>query len=71
MCSINVPVHIIVGMEDKALAPDVQPKMTLPYLPGATLERIDAGHLLPWETPDELTSFIREKVGAMVPNPLQ
>ena len=71
MYSITVPVHIIVGTEDKALAPDVQPKMTLPYLPGATLERIDAGHLLPWETPDELTTFIREKVGAMVPNPLQ
>jgi pimeloyl-ACP methyl ester carboxylesterase len=71
MHSINVPVHIIVGMEDKALSPDVQPEMTLPYLNDATLERVDgAGHLLPWETPDELTTFIRKRVAAMVPKPL-
>lgn len=72
MSFINVPVHILVGTNDEALAPDVQPKMTLPYLPDATLERIDgAGHLLPWETPDELASFIRKKVTAIVPNLLR
>ncbi len=67
MYAINVPVHIIVGTKDEALAPDVQPRMTLPYLPGATLENVDgAGHLLPWETPDLLTTFIRGKVGKTV-----
>lgn len=64
---VSVPVHIIAGTKDKAIPPDVQPEMTLPYLPGATLDRIEgAGHLLPWETPDELTAFIRGKVGAIV-----
>ncbi len=67
MPSISVPVHIIVGTKDEAIAPDVQQKMTLPYLPSATLESIDgAGHLLPWETPNELTAFIQRKVGAIV-----
>lgn len=65
MPSINVPVHILVGTKDKAILPGVQPEMTLPYLPNATLERVDgAGHLLPWETPDELTAFIRGKIRA-------
>jgi pimeloyl-ACP methyl ester carboxylesterase len=65
MPSINVPVHILVGTNDKAIPPDVQQEMTLPYLPDATLESIDgAGHLLPWETPDELTAFIQRKVSA-------
>ena len=68
---INVPVHIIVGANDEALLPSVQPEMTLPYLPGATLESIaDAGHLLPWETPDELTAFIRQRVTNIRQQPL-
>ncbi|WP_018618589.1 alpha/beta fold hydrolase [Spirosoma luteum] len=69
MLFILVPIHILVGTKDKALLPDVQQEMTLPYLPGATLESVDgAGHLLPWETPDELTIFIRAKVGVMCSN---
>ena len=67
MTAVNVPVHIIVGTDDKAIAPDVQPEMTLLYLSNATLEYVDgAGHLLPWETPDELTAFIQKKVEATV-----
>ncbi|GAB3642160.1 alpha/beta fold hydrolase [Spirosoma arcticum] len=59
MTSINVPVRIIVGSEDRALPPDVQRTMTLPYLTDVTREIIDgAGHLLPWEVPDDLAKFI-------------
>ncbi len=59
MANVNVPVRIIVGSEDRALPPDVQRTMTLPYLTDATLEIVDgAGHLLPWEIPDELAKFI-------------
>lgn len=59
MASIIVPVRIIVGSDDRALPPDVQRKMTLPYLTDVTLEMIDgAGHLLPWEVPNELGKFI-------------
>lgn len=63
MPSINVPVRIIVGSEDRALPPDVQMEMTLPYLTHATLAIIDgAGHLLPWEVPDEVAKFIRKNL---------
>lgn len=63
MSLINVPVRIIVGSEDRALPPDVQTTMTLPYLTDVTLELIDkAGHLLPWEVPDELAKFIRKNL---------
>lgn len=56
---VNVPVRIIVGSDDHALPPDVQTKMTLPYLTDVTLKIIDgAGHLLPWEVPNELAKFI-------------
>lgn len=63
---INVPVSILVGTEDKALAPDVQPTLTLPYLKNATFETIDnAGHLLPWEAPDDVAAFIRKKLARL------
>ena len=59
MNKIDVSVRIIVGSGDRALPPDVQTKMTLPYLKDITLEIVDgAGHLLPWEVPDELAKFI-------------
>lgn len=59
MANIHVPVRIIVGSEDRALPPDVQRTMTLPYLADVTLEIADgAGHLLPWEIPDDLAKFI-------------
>ena len=63
MANVNVPVRIIVGSEDHALPPDVQTKMTLPYLKDVTLDIVDGpGHLLPWEVPDELTRFIRKNL---------
>ena len=63
MSDINVPVSILVGAEDKALAPGVQSTMTLPYLKNATFEMIDnAGHLLPWETPNDVVAFIQKKL---------
>jgi pimeloyl-ACP methyl ester carboxylesterase len=63
MGSVNVPIAIIVGAEDKALSPDVQPELTTPYLKNVTIDTVDgAGHLLPWETPDELSNFILKKI---------
>lgn len=63
MAIVAVPVHILVGTEDQALPPDVQTRLVLPYLKTATLETINgAGHLLPWEVPDELSAFIAKKV---------
>ena len=63
MSTLNVPISIIVGTEDRAILPDFQVTRILPSLKNATLDIIqDAGHLLPWETPDELATFIRRKV---------
>ena len=69
MTKIDVPVRIIVGSEDRALPPDVQTRMTLPYLKDVTLEIINgAGHLLPWEVPDELAKFIRKNLPIDLPD---
>ena len=66
MPSVNVPVAIIAGTADKAVAPHVQPEMTLPYLPDATFETVaDAGHLLPYEVPQLLANFMRKQVEAV------
>lgn len=63
MKTVDVPVAVIVGTADKAIAPDVQKTMTLPLLKNATFDTIDdAGHLLPWETPDALVDFIQKKI---------
>lgn len=61
MSAIRIPVGILVGTDDEALLPVVQPTMTIPYLKTATLTMIDgAGHLLPWETPGDVAAFIRQ-----------
>ncbi|GAB3689002.1 alpha/beta hydrolase [Spirosoma flavus] len=63
MTAIQVPVAILAGSADKALSPEVQPTKTLPYLKGATLEIAEGvGHLLPWETPDDVIRFIRKQL---------
>jgi pimeloyl-ACP methyl ester carboxylesterase len=65
MARVNVPVHIVVGAKDNALPPDVQDRLVLPYLKNATVEIVPgAGHLLPWETPNELAAFITKKIAA-------
>ena len=62
MATVQVPVHIIVGAEDRALPPEVQERLVLPYLKDATVKIVlGAGHLLPLETPAELSAFIRKK----------
>lgn len=63
MSLIRVPIAIMAGQADRALSPAVQPALTLPYLPNATLKTVEAaGHLLPWEIPHEVADFIRAYV---------
>ena len=63
MPRVNVPAHLLVGTDDRAVKPDVSETMTLPYLQNATFETVDgAGHLLPWETPGvPLWTSLRKK----------
>ncbi|MBO0939878.1 alpha/beta fold hydrolase [Fibrella sp. HMF5335] len=61
MARITVPVALLVGDQDEALASFVQPDMVQPYLPQATLRILPGvGHLLPMEVPDEVVNQIRE-----------
>lgn len=65
MRTINQPVAILVGTADQAIKPEIQSTMTLPYLKTATIDTIDkTGHLLPWETPDDVVTFIRRHTRA-------
>ncbi|GAB3796031.1 alpha/beta hydrolase [Spirosoma humi] len=67
MSAISVPVYIIVGAEDRALPPNVQHQMVLPYLKNVSVDTIEkAGHLLPWEVPAQLTAFIKKKLNLLV-----
>lgn len=66
MASITVSVSILIGTADKAIAPDVQQTMTLPYLKTATIASLKGvGHLSPWEVPEEVTAFIRKKIAEL------
>jgi pimeloyl-ACP methyl ester carboxylesterase len=65
---IHVPVAIVVGTEDRAVPPDVQTRLVMPFLKNATLDTIEgAGHLLPWEIPDVLADFIQKKCALIWP----
>jgi pimeloyl-ACP methyl ester carboxylesterase len=68
MNRIDIPIAIITGANDNALSPDVQPELTLPTLPNATFEILDGvGHLIPYETPNALVSFIAKKITPGLP----
>ncbi|GAB3892505.1 alpha/beta fold hydrolase [Spirosoma agri] len=68
MHAINVPISILVGTEDRALPPDVQTRLVLPHLNDATIDQVKgAGHLLPWEVPDELINLMQKKVRLIWP----
>ncbi len=65
MPRITVPVHLLVGTNDRAVKPGVSETMTMPYLPTATFETVaGAGHLLPWETPDAVVDFTQKKIAS-------
>lgn len=59
--SIQVPCTILAGDADAVMSPSVHGLETLPLLPAGTpLEIISgAGHLLPYEAPDEVARLLR------------
>ncbi|MBT2556994.1 alpha/beta hydrolase [Hymenobacter sp. ISL-91] len=60
MVLIEVPCALIAGDQDAVLSPSVHGLETLPLLPvGTTLEIIaGAGHLLPYESPEEVAALL-------------
>jgi len=66
MDHIVVPVAIMAGEDDGALAFKVQEQDVMPYLKNGRLTPVpQAGHLLPLEVPDELAFFIRQQIHAL------
>ncbi|QIX61310.1 alpha/beta hydrolase [Hymenobacter sp. BT18] len=59
--SINVPCTIVAGDADAVMSPSLHGLETLPLLPAGThLEIISgAGHLLPYEAPEEVARLLR------------
>jgi pimeloyl-ACP methyl ester carboxylesterase len=52
-----MPVLVIWGMEDSALLPSQLDLAA--YVPDLTIEKIDAGHFVPWQKPDEVIAAMR------------
>lgn len=61
MCNVRVPCTILAGDQDAVMSPSVHGLETLPLLPvGTPLEIIGgAGHLLPYEAPEEVAELLR------------
>ncbi|TGE09589.1 alpha/beta fold hydrolase [Hymenobacter fodinae] len=61
MCNVVVPCAILAGDQDNVMSPSVHGLETLPLLPvGTPLEIIGgAGHLLPYEAPQEVVDLLR------------
>ncbi|RSK50803.1 alpha/beta fold hydrolase [Hymenobacter rigui] len=61
MCDVQVPCLILAGDQDAIMSPSVHGLETLPLLPeGTPLEIISgAGHLLPYEAPEEVAALLR------------
>lgn len=62
MCDVQVPCTILAGDQDAVMSPSVHGLETLPLLPdGTPLEIIGgAGHLLPYEAPEEVATLLRQ-----------
>ena len=56
--SLSLPVAVLYGREDRILNPQEQGQALVDALPGAELELIDGGHMLPITQPDVTSAFI-------------
>jgi pimeloyl-ACP methyl ester carboxylesterase len=58
-CSIEMPVAILFGRDDGVLDPAIHGTKTAAEIPGAKLEIVEGGHMLPVTQPDLVARFIR------------
>jgi pimeloyl-ACP methyl ester carboxylesterase len=61
--TLRVPVGILFGRGDHILDPAVHGERTAAAIPGATLELLDGGHMLPITQADRCVEFVREVAG--------
>jgi pimeloyl-ACP methyl ester carboxylesterase len=57
--SLSIPVGILYGRGDNLLAPAVHGERTASAIPGAEIELVDGGHMLPFTAPDTTAAFVR------------
>lgn len=57
--SLTLPVAVLYGRDDRILDPQEQGQALVDALPGAQLELIDGGHMLPITQPEVTSEFIR------------
>ncbi|MGI4835258.1 MAG: alpha/beta fold hydrolase [Janthinobacterium lividum] len=60
MPTINVPCSLLVGTDDRAIPAEAQEKQTRPLLPAGSAFGLvpGAGHLLPYEAPEEIANAL-------------
>jgi pimeloyl-ACP methyl ester carboxylesterase len=56
---LRVPLAILYGREDRVLDPALHGEKTVSEMPGATLELIDGGHMLPVTHPEATEAWLR------------
>lgn len=66
--SMQLPVAVLYGRHDRILNPQEQGQALVDVLPGAELELIDGGHMLPITQPDLTSEFIRRVLLRTQPN---
>lgn len=62
--AMTLPVHVLYGRGDRILDPAEQGQGLVDALPGARLELVDGGHMLPVTQPALTTAFVRRVAAA-------
>ncbi len=62
-----VPLAILYGREDNVLTPALHGEQTVDAIPGATLELIDGGHMLPVTHPEATEAWLRRVLAGLTP----
>ncbi len=60
---IRMPVAILYGRQDAVLDPELNGARTAAEIPGATLELVDGGHMLPVTHPEATEAWLRKSTG--------
>lgn len=63
---LQMPVLVIWGIGDKALLPSQLEGLDA-LCADLTVEKVDAGHFVPWENPDAVTAALRDFLEARIP----
>ena len=56
--TLNLPLAVLYGRDDRILNPQEQGQALVDLVPGAELELVDGGHMLPITQPDITAEFI-------------